>query len=140
MPINHDAVGATSEPAERSWSSKDALLYAVGVGAGVPDALDPAELPFTTENSKDVQQQVLPTMAVILGAGGGGAMAAIGEFNWAMLVHAEQAIELHKPIPVEGRVGTTGKVTRIYDKGSGAPVATETQAVGAPTGEPTFSP
>src|SRR4051812_33876285 len=139
MPINHDAVGATSEPAERSWNSKDALLYAVGVGAGVPDALDPNELPFTTENSKGVQQQVLPTMAVILGAGGGGAMAAIGEFNWAMLVHAEQAIELHKPIPVEGRVRTTGKLTGIYDKGSGALVATEAESVDAETGEPMFT-
>src|SRR3954463_4934260 len=139
MPINHDAVGATSEPAERSWNSKDALLYAVGVGAGVPDALDPAELPFTTENSKDVQQQVLPTMAVILGAGGGGAMAAIGQFNFAMLVHAEQAIELHRPIPVQGRVRTTGKLTGIYDKGSGALVATEAESVDAETGEPMFT-
>src|SRR5262245_37013041 len=48
MPINHDA--ATEEygaPIERSWDSKDALLYAVGVGAGSvdPNAL---ELEFTT--------------------------------------------------------------------------------------------
>ena len=34
MPINPDAVGATSEPVEHSWASKDALLYALGVGAG----------------------------------------------------------------------------------------------------------
>lgn len=139
MPINHDAVGATSDPVERSWDSKDALLYAVGVGAGVPDALDARELPFTTENSKGVQQQVLPTFGVIIGAGGGGAMAAIGEFNWAMLVHAEQAIELHKPIPVQGRVRTTGRLTGIYDKGSGALVATESESVDAETGEPMFT-
>ena len=40
MPINPDAVGDTSEPVERSWTSKDALLYAVGVGAGYPDPLE----------------------------------------------------------------------------------------------------
>ena len=50
MGLNLDAVGATSEPAERSWDHKDALLYALGVGAG---ALDPTgfELDLTTENS-----------------------------------------------------------------------------------------
>ena len=34
MPLNPAAVGATSEPAEFSWTSKDALLYAVSIGAG----------------------------------------------------------------------------------------------------------
>ena len=34
MPINPDAVGAEGTPSKRSWTSKDALLYAVGVGAG----------------------------------------------------------------------------------------------------------
>jgi hypothetical protein len=38
MPINPDAVGSKGEPGRRSWTSKDALLYAVGVGAG---SLDP---------------------------------------------------------------------------------------------------
>ena len=33
MPLNPDAVGSTSEPVEVSWTSKDALIYAVGIGA-----------------------------------------------------------------------------------------------------------
>ena len=51
MGLNLDAVGAVSEPVERSWDDKDALLYALGVGAG---ALDPTgfELDLTTENSR----------------------------------------------------------------------------------------
>ena len=67
MPLNPDAVNdPPGPPSERSWNSKDALLYAVGVGAG---SIDPTgfELEFTTENSKDVQQRVLPTFAVIIG-------------------------------------------------------------------------
>jgi acyl dehydratase len=137
MPINPDAVGSEGEPTERSWNSKDALLYAVGVGAG---GLDPTgkELEFTTENSKDVQQKVLPTFAVIIGGGGGG-MRNIGTFNPAMLVHGEQAIELNGPIPVEGKVRTVGKVTGIYDKGSGAVIASESTSVDAATGEPRFT-
>ena len=53
-----------------------------------------------------------------------------------MLVHAEQAFELHRPLPVDGTVRTSPTVTGIYDKGSGALVASENVAVDAATGEP----
>jgi acyl dehydratase len=132
MPINPDAVGSTSDPIERSWDSKDALLYAVGVGAGLD------ELQFTTENSRGIDQQVLPTFAVIAGMGGN-AMGKIGDFNFTMLVHGEQAIELHKPIPVKGTVRTVSKVTGIWDKGSGAVIETESESIDVATGEPQFT-
>ncbi len=142
MPLNMDAIGTESEPGERDWDSRDCLLYAVGVGAGT------GELPFTTENSTDVAQQVLPTTAVVLGAnrpakgakagGGGGGFAALGEFNPAMLVHGEQGIELHRPIPVEGTLRSTSTITGIYDKGKGALVVMESNAVLADTDEPLF--
>jgi hypothetical protein len=64
MPVNPDAVGEKGSPTKRSWNSDDALLYALGVGAGVD------ELAFTTENTKDTPQRVLPTMAVVIGMGG----------------------------------------------------------------------
>jgi acyl dehydratase len=137
MPINPDAVGAKGQPVRHSWTSKDALLYALGVGAGAVNPLD--ELMFTTENSKDVTQQVLPTMAVVLGFGGGGAIASVGQFNFAMLVHGEQGIELHKPIPVEGEVETVGEIVGIWDKGKGAVIETKSQSVDTSTGEPLFS-
>lgn len=134
MPINPDAVGSTGT-AERSWNSKDALLYAVGVGAGAENALE--ELQFTTENSRDIPQQVLPTFAVIIG-GGAPVMRNIGEFNFAMLLHGEQAITLHNPIPVEGTVKSTSTISAIWDKGKGAVVETTTQSVDAATGQPLF--
>lgn len=137
MPINPDAVGAKGAPFRHSWTSKDAILYALGVGAGAVDPFD--ELAFTTENTKDVDQQVLPTMAVVLGVGGSGAMSEIGSFNPAMLVHGEQAITLHGPIPVEGEVDTTGTVTGIYDKGKGAVVEITSESVDTTSGETLFS-
>ena len=63
MPLNPDAVGTTSEPVEVGWTSKDALLYAVGIGAGTD------ELAFTTENTNGVDQLVLPTFPVVIGSG-----------------------------------------------------------------------
>ncbi len=134
MPIDPNAVGATSDPVETSWTSKDALLYAVGIGAGGD------ELAFTTENTNGVDQLVFPTMAVVLGWGRGqGAMAKIGSFNPALLVHGQQAVTLHRPIPVEGTAVLTSKVTGIYDKGKAAVVATETAAVLKDSGEPLYT-
>jgi acyl dehydratase len=135
MPINPDAVGSSGE-GERKWNSKDCLLYAVGVGAGADDPLK--ELQFTTENSRDIEQQVLPTMAVLLG-GAGGAMRNVGTFNPAMLLHGEQEITLHKPIPVEGHVRSVSTLTGVYDKGSGAVLETSSDSFDFETGEPMFS-
>lgn len=137
MPINPAAVGAKSDPARHSWTSKDAILYALGVGAGAEDPL--AELCFTTENTQNVDQQVLPTMAVVLGGGGGGAFASVGSFNPAMLVHGEQSITLHGAIPVQGEVETVGEITGIYDKGKGAVVEVTSTSTDTQSGEVLFS-
>lgn len=133
MPINPDAVGATTDPFPARWESKDALLYAVGVGAGV------GELPFTTENTNGVVQQVLPTFAVVIGWGAGSALSKIGDINWAMLVHGQQAVTLHKPIPVAGSVMMQSTITGIYDKGKAAVVVTDTTATDDVDGQPLFT-
>jgi acyl dehydratase len=132
MPINPDAVGSKSDPTRRSWNSKDALIYALGVGAGAANALD--ELEFTTENTSDRPQRALPTIAVVLAPLGG--IGDIGTFNPAMLVHGEQGITLHKEIPVEGELEATSEVTGIYDKGKGAVVVWETKCIDVKTGDP----
>jgi acyl dehydratase len=133
MPLNPDAVGTESEPQQASWTSKDALLYAVGIGAGTD------ELAFTTENTSGVDQQVVPTFPVVIGWGAGSVMRNIGSFNPAMLVHGQQAVTLHRPIPVEGTVTITGKLVAMYDKGKAAVVVSETGAVLADSGEPLYT-
>jgi acyl dehydratase len=134
--LNFDAVGRSFGPSDTSWSSKDALLYALGVGAGQEDPL--RELEFTTENSKDVIQRVLPTFGVIV-VQRGGPRAALGDFNRAMLVHAEQSLTLCQPLPVEGRASITAKLVGIYDKGSGALIVTESTATDSETSAPLLS-
>ena len=137
MGLNLDAVGTTSEPVERSWAHKDALLYALGVGAG---ALDPTgfELEFTTENSDGVTQRVLPTFTTIVGQGGGAAMS-LGDYDPAMLVHGEQSIRLHGELPVAGTVSTTTTVAGMYDKGAAGLVVLESESRHVGNGEPAFS-
>jgi acyl dehydratase len=136
MPApNLDVVGKYGKAIDRSWDSKDALLYAVGVGAGAVDPLDRRELQYTTENSIGIDQQVLPTFAVIIG-GAPIDYAGIGEINRANLVHGEQSIRLHAPIPVSGTIRNRARITGIYDKGSGMVIASEAEAVSVETGEP----
>ena len=136
MPLNPEAVGATGDVRTISWNSKDALLYAVGIGAGS------ADLPFSTENTSGVDQLVYPTFAVVAGSGtaspGKSAMGEIGTFNWAMLVHGSQAVTLHRPIPVEANATTQDKVVAMYDKGKAAVVVTESEVKTA-EGEPLFT-
>jgi acyl dehydratase len=127
VALNHDIVGVESDPYERSWTSTDSLIYALGVGAGLD------ELAFTTENSAGIDQRVFPTYAVLLAQSAGA--GSIGDFDPAMLVHAEQAFELHRPLPAAGTLRTTSKVTGMYDKGAAGLVVSEAQAVDPSTGE-----
>jgi len=131
MPLNPDAVGTQSAASEVSWTTRDALLYAVGIGAGRD------ELAFTTENTKDVEQRAFPTFPVVIGWGAGSVMSSIGTFNPALLVHGQQAVTLHRVIPVEGTATLVGKVVAMYDKGKAAVVVTETEAT--MDGEPLYT-
>lgn len=137
MPINLDALGAITEPRQRTWTSADALLYALGVGAGMDDPTG-AELEFTTENSRDVTQRVLPTMGVVLQASGL-PLRQLGEVNLALMLHGEQGITLHRPIPVEGTLESTSTITGIWDKTKGAVVDTESTTVLVEDGQPLFT-
>jgi acyl dehydratase len=112
MPINPDAIGATTDPQPFDWTDRDTMLYALGVGAGTED------LAFTTENSHDIPQQVLPTYAVIA-CPAWGAAATVGSFNWAMLLHGSQQIRLHAPLPASGKLNVSSEVADIQDKGEG---------------------
>ncbi|MST33752.1 enoyl-CoA hydratase, partial [Acidimicrobiaceae bacterium USS-CC1] len=137
MPIDPSAVGSHTQPIDVAWGSTDALLYAVAVGAGAGDPTGP-ELPFTTENSEGVRQQVLPTFPVVL-AEGDDLYRSVGTFDPAMLVHGEEAIELHGPLPVEGRARVVSTVTGVYDKGSGALVVHETLATDPGSGRALYT-
>lgn len=134
MPINPEAVGATGQPRLITWTSTDALLYAVGLGAGRDD------LRFSTENSIGTSQSVYPTFPVIfLGREPeSSAMQQLGEFDLAMAVHGSQALTLHRPTPVEGTATVVDRITAVYDKGKAAVVVTEDEAT-SEAGEPLWT-
>jgi acyl dehydratase len=116
LTVNVDIAGKPLPAVDRSWDEKDALLYALGVGCAQEDPL--AELELTTENSHCVDQAVLPTFAVLLM--GRLPLADFGDFALSQIVHAEQGLRLHAPLPPAGQAVVRPRVAGIYDKGSGA--------------------
>ena len=112
MAIDPSAIGAVTEPKIYDWTERDTLLYALGVGAGTGD------LAYTTENSHDTPQQVLPTFAVIC-CMGFAAAPLVGSFNWGMLLHGSQEIRLSAPLPPSGSLSVVAEVADIQDKGPG---------------------
>lgn len=128
--IDFGIVGAVEGPWRKSWTSDDALRYAVGVGAH--------ELPFATENSVGVQQQALPTFALAL-THFTEPEQVFGEVDKALILHTEQSLVLHRPLPVAGSIEVRRTVTDIFDKGSGALVVSRVDAVDGETGEPAFT-
>jgi acyl dehydratase len=136
MALDRGIVGVTKGPWTRSWTADDAVLYALAVGAGALDPTD--ELAVTTESAIAVPQRALPTYAIVL-AQFGGPQAGLTGVDLTRLLHAEQSLTVHRPLPTAGSVALSSTVTDIFDKGSGALVVTSTTGVDPADGLPLFT-
>jgi acyl dehydratase len=136
MPIDPEkALGAQLEDSEGSWDADRVILYHLGIGAGVPPT-DPRELRYTFE--KDLR--VLPSFGVIPVFGALGKLGQIPgiQINFALLLHGEQDIEIHRPLPSTASIRSRGRVTGLYDKGRAALIVLEVETTDD-AGEPLFT-
>jgi acyl dehydratase len=131
--MNPDAVGMINGPFERSWTETDSIIYALGVGAGHN------ELQFTTENSEGITLKALPTMAVVLDTSVLTTMLWAGEFDVSQILHGEQRVELHAPLPAQGTLRSRVEITGIYDKGEHALVVCQSIASDQHNGTPLYT-
>jgi len=131
------ALGAEIPGGPSTWDRDQVILYHLGVGAGVPQT-DPNELSYTYEKSL----KVLPSFGVIPVFRYLAAIASVpglaGQFNPALLLHGEQDLTLHAPIPVEASVSSRGRVAGLYDKGKAAVAVLELDTTGS-DGKPLFT-
>ncbi|MBN8491570.1 MAG: MaoC family dehydratase N-terminal domain-containing protein [Burkholderiales bacterium] len=102
------------QPIVHTYSARDTILYALGLGLG-HDPMDRAQLRFVYEDGL----QALPTLGVVLGYPGFWAKDPATGIDWVKLLHGEQSLELLAPLPAEGTVVGTTRVTALVDKGAG---------------------
>ncbi len=120
MALNLDAVGKKIGPISKAYTWKDAVLYALGVGAGFSD------LEYCYE--KDLK--VIPSFAITTLYETMPQALSLTNVNLTGILHGEQELIFHNPIPPNGTMIIEGLIANVYDKGKekGALVIAESKA------------
>ena len=131
MAIHYpDILQERTLPKTFSYADKDVMLYALGIGLG-DDPMNEAELAFVYEK----RLKVVPTAVTVLASSAGRAETApmpaglkLSEINYPMMLHGEQKVEIHKPLPVAGTFTAESRKVGAWDKGQskGAVIVSET--------------
>ena len=117
-----------SKRTEFAYDEHFTMLYALGLGAGADDR----DLPLVYEKGL----QALPTMAVVMSSTSGEFIRE-GGIDARMIVHGEQRLTVHRPLPPAGTMATTTRCLGVVDKGAakGALVNIECVIADAASGE-----
>ena len=137
MTIDYDKLMAREFPlVEQTYTQKDSILYALGVGLGA-DPVDPGQLRFVYEPG----MAALPSMAAVLATPGFWVREPGTGVDWVRVLHGEQDMEFHHPLPPEGTITAQSRITGIVDKGAdkGAIIHGERQGVLKESGETLFT-
>ncbi len=113
MAIDYKKLKAWPFPdLEHDYSARDTILYALGLGCGA-DPMDAQDLRFVYEDGL----VAFPTLAVVLGYPGFWLKNSDTGVDWRKILHGEQGLTLHAPLPASGRVIGRTRITEIVDKG-----------------------
>jgi acyl dehydratase len=115
-----DATAAQAAPpctVETTWNRDLVVRYQLAIGAG-DDPLDPRALRYVIEDDL----VVLPSFGVVVGSDAATLVSAGSAFGAdpSLLVQGEQSIEVHTPMPPEGRARSTAWVESVHDTGRAA--------------------
>lgn len=116
----------------QTYVERDTMLYALGIGFG-QDPLEERQLQYVYEKNL----KALPTMAAVLGYPGFWVKEPDTGIDWVRVLHGEQSIRIHKPLPVAGTVVGKLHLKAIVDKGKdrGALLLQEREVFDKKTGE-----
>ena len=112
---------------------QDVALYNFSIGLG-QDPMDERQLDFLYEP----RLKAMPSIPVVLAAPGFWSRNEDTGISWKQILHGEQGVVLHRPLPVEGEIIGRSRVTGLVDRGEGkgALMYSEREVVDAATGEP----
>jgi acyl dehydratase len=99
----------------QTYSEKDAMLYALSVGAAEHIA-DGTGFEFVSETRG---LRCLPSFSVILGHPGFWVREPGTTIDWRRNVHAEEGFTLLRPLPPSGTIVSRTEIVDIVDKGAG---------------------
>lgn len=118
MALDYSRIKSHAFPdVHQTYQDRDTMLYALSLGVG-QDPLDPAGLAYCYEGSPG-GLRVLPTQAVVLGHPGFWVKDPAFGLDWVKILHGEQRLQLHRPLPAAATLTGRNRVTRIVDKGEG---------------------
>jgi acyl dehydratase len=98
----------------QEYSRKDCILYALGLGYGSAP-LDEAHLQFLFEE----RLKAVPSMTMVLGHTGFWARDPAFGIDWVKLLHAQQAMEVLRPLQPQGQILARTSIVAVEDKGVG---------------------
>jgi acyl dehydratase len=102
------------EDSIQTYTERDSIIYALSLGFGF-NPTDPGELRFIYEAGLET----FPTMPLILGHPGPWMANPDTGIDFVKVLHGEQDLEIHKPLPTEGSIIGQTKVVEVVDKGAG---------------------
>lgn len=112
---NHAAlIGTVINQQTETYGITDTILYALAVGVG-SEAVDPKQLPYVYE---EPSLRTLPTLALVIGYPGFWMRDPQYGFTWQQVLHAEEALEIHQPLPPQGTVSSETVIEDIVDRGA----------------------
>ncbi|MGB3503372.1 MAG: MaoC/PaaZ C-terminal domain-containing protein [Mesorhizobium sp.] len=115
MAIDYDKLMNLRIPEVRSsYDFTDCILYALGIGLG-HDQMDENQLAYVYEKN----QRVFPTTPVVLGSPGFWMRDLDTGIDWTKIVHGEQTLRVHNPMPVRANLIGQSRVVDLIDKGEG---------------------
>lgn len=136
MDLAH-VVARAFPPVEQAWDERDTALYALSLGMG-SDPLDEAELPYVYEGGG---LRAVPSFACTLAWPPFWQSEPATGIDWVRIVHGEQHLHWHRPLPAAGRVLGRHRLLAVDDKGAGrgAVVHFGIELADAASGEPLCS-
>ena len=114
MAFEYDFLMGTELETRQTLTERDVMLYALGVGVAAQRPLDRTELQFVYEDSL----VALPTMFAVMAYPGFWIKDPKYGVDWRRILHGEQSIRIHAPVPTSGELVGKTKVNEIYDKGT----------------------